>query len=391
MGRSSSSKDQGGSRSTLASPTNRLAFPLLLAAVPDGTTEVTRGHRVAAAVFGLIGLAGAAFPSAVFPFLSPFLSPRVSGGITIRVVLAVVGIVPIAWAVFGRRPAARLSGTRVEADATGLSRITRDAADEKDTKKPIVSWDAPFGVALLASYGRSTALLAFTTPTQTRYVPARIDERSEADDELLARIAVLADLDLVDGVAHDAALSAAATAALVRHVEEHDKNALGRVFLSDGKGMPIALDRATLAVGERSFDLTSQLEWRPLMFHESTGQAAALYQATWIKQAGSEVVLVAPMPASIVPRETNAHREASGRLGRALTRDLRLLQAPAESPPSRDVRVAIDRPFMMAVRRVLDDAPLATRMREQAEKTTVTTPATATAALTSRSQAPRGS
>ena len=125
--------------------------------------------------------------------------------------------------------------------------------------------------------------------------------------------------------------------------------------------MPIALDRATLAVGERSFDLTSQLEWRPLMFHESTGQAAALYQATWIKQAGSEVVLVAPMPASIVPREPSAHREASGRLGRALTRDLRLLQAPAESPPARDVRVAIDRPFMMAVRRVLDDAPLAAR------------------------------
>ena len=126
--------------------------------------------------------------------------------------------------------------------------------------------------------------------------------------------------------------------------------------------MPIALDRATLAIGECSFDLTSKLEWRPLMFHESTGQAAALYQATWIKQAGSEVVLVAPMPASIVPRESSAHRDASGRLGRALTRDLRLLQAPAETPPSRDVRVAIDRPFMMAVRRVLDDAPLAARV-----------------------------
>ena len=50
------------------------------------------------------------------------------------------------------------------------------------------------------------------------------------------------------------------------------------------------------------------------MFHESTGQAAALYQATWIRQAGAEVVLVAPMPASIVPRESNAHREATGKL-----------------------------------------------------------------------------
>ena len=107
---------------------------------------------------------------------------------------------------------------------------------------------------------------------------------------------------------------------------------------------------------------SSDVEWRALMFHESTGQAAALYQATWIRQSGKEVVLVAPMPASIVPREPNAHKEASGRLGRALTRELKLLQAPAESPPARDVRVAIDRPFMMAVRRALDEAPLAQRI-----------------------------
>jgi hypothetical protein len=333
----------------------RERWPLLLANAPAPPS--TRSRRVAATA---IGIAGLAVSAAAGPLGLPL-------PLAVQIGLGLAGLLAIASAVLARRPAVQLSGTYLEADATGLTRVTRVtrvSRDEPDATKRTVfaTWDAPFGVALLASYGRPTALLAFTTPTQTRYVPARIDDRSEEDDELLARIAVLADLDLVDGIAHDAALTAAATAALVRHVEGHDKNALGRVYLSDGKGMPIALDRATLAVGERSFDLTSQLEWRPLMFHESTGQAAALYQATWIRQAGSEVVLVAPMPASIVPRETNAHREATGRLGRALTRDLRLLQAPAESPPSRDVRVAIDRPFMMAVRRVLDDAPLASRV-----------------------------
>ena len=316
-------------------------FPLRRGAPPAPTKS--RGRRLAA--FGACGglLLGSAIAAALqFPAFVP-------------IALAIAGVVPLAFAIRLRRPAEPPSAAWVEADRAGLTRVTEDGT------KSIITWDAPFGVALLASYGRPTALLAFTTPTQTRYIPARIDERSEIDDELLARIAVLADLDLVDGVAHDAALTSAATAELVRHVERHDKNALGRVFLSDGKGTPIALDRATLAVGERSFDLTSQLEWRPLMFHESTGQAAALYQATWIKQGGAEVVLVAPMPASIVPREPTAHRDATGRLGRALTRDLRLLQAPAETPPSRDVRVAIDRPFMMAVRRVLDDAPLAAR------------------------------
>ncbi|MBX3189231.1 MAG: hypothetical protein KF819_19565 [Labilithrix sp.] len=316
-------------------------WPLVLESAPAPPSK--RRHRIAASSFGVAALCAAAFPDAPIP-------------LGVRIVLGVLGLAGIAWAALLRRPPAQASGTYLEADTSGLTRITEEA------KKPIVAWESPFGVSLLASYGRPTALLAFTTPTQTRYVPARIDDRSEADDELLARIAVLADLDLVDGVAHDAALTAAATAALVRHVEVRDKDALGRVFLSDGKGTPIALDRATLAIGERSFDLTSQLEWRPLMFHESTGQAAALYQATWIKQAGAEVVLVAPMPASIVPRESSAHREASGKLGRALTRDLRLLQAPAEAPPAREVRVAIDRPFMMAVRRVLDDAPLAARV-----------------------------
>jgi hypothetical protein len=155
---------------------------------------------------------------------------------------------------------------------------------------------------------------------------------------------------------------------VLRLAEERSRGAPGRVYLSDGRGVPISLDRATLSIANRSFDLSSHLEWRAFMFHESTGQAAALYQATWIRQNGAEVVLVAPMPASIVPREPNAHREATGRLGRALTRDLRLLQSPAESPPVRDVRVAIDRPFMLALRRALDEAPLASRIGTPAPK-----------------------
>lgn len=304
-------------------------------------TEGRSASRLVAASLGLLSV-GAALT----------LEGRLAFGV--RAAIALLGTLPILLFLLRRRPTVSASGTWIEADAGGVSRITPDATSD------LAAWDAPLGVSLLASYGRPTALLAFTTPTQTRYVPARIDERSDAEDELLARIAVLADLDLVDGVTHEAALSPTSAAELVRLVERRDREALGRAFLSDAKGTPISLDRATLAVGERAFDLTSALEWRPLMFHESTGQAAALYQATWIRQGSSEVVLVAPMPASIVPRDSQM--QATGKLGRALTRDLRLLQAPAETPPAREARVAIDRPFMMAVRRVLDDAPLAARV-----------------------------
>lgn len=274
----------------------------------------------------------------------------------LRFVLAAVAIIVIGFGISRRRTSRSVSNVALVADTTGLARTSAEGTKE------LVAWGSPFGVTLLASYGRPQGLLAFTSPTQTRYVPVRIDGRTDLDDALFARIAVLADLDLVDGVTHEAALSASDAADLVRHVELVDRQALDRVYLSDGRGAPIALDRATLSVAHRVFDLTSHLEWRALMFHESTGQSAALYQATWIRQNGDEVVLVAPMPASVVPREPNAQREAAGRLGRALTRDLRLLQSPAEPPPPRDARVAIDRPFMMLVRRLLDEAPLASRV-----------------------------
>ncbi len=318
------------------------SWPLVKEASGDARVpHASRRRRLTLLVVGLALVVGGA--------IAPYL-------LAVRLGLALVGLLVAGASFLRRAPSRQPSDVSVVADSTGLTRVSPDAT------KSILRWDAPFGVTLLASYGRPQALLAFTTPTQTRYIPTRIDDRSEDDDELFARISVLADLDLVDGITHEAALASQAAADLVRHVENEDARALGRVYLSDGRGFPISLDRGTLEVASRAFDLTSHLEWRALMFHESTGQAAALYQATWIRQNGSEVVLVAPMPASIVPREPNAHRDASGRLGRALTRDLRLLQSPAEPPPSRDMRVAIDRPFMLAVRRILDEAPLAARV-----------------------------
>jgi hypothetical protein len=323
----------------------------------------------------LVGLVGLGLAGSVALFMG---TPAIAVALA-TVALGFVVIASVAQARQRQRPgSARRPGIAIVADTVGLSRISGDGkgkGDEKENARPIAHWDSPFGLTLLASYGRPQALLAFTTPTQTRYVPIRIDGRSDAEDELFARIAVLADLDLLDGVAHDAALEPTDAADLVRHADERARamggsggGAIGRIFLSDSKGSPIALDCATLSVGPRSFDLTSHLEWRALMFHESTGQTAALYQATWIRQNGAEVVLVAPMPATIIPREPHAHREASGRLGRALTRDLRLLQTPAEPPPLRETRVAIDRPFMVAVRRILDEAPLAVRVAPSVPK-----------------------
>jgi hypothetical protein len=322
---------------------NHQRWPLVLARPPERFARWARWTRSSALAVGLLLVGIALATHGLLPT-------------TARAVMATLALAPLGFAVRRAPKPQRASGTIVESDGAGLARLGPDGST------PLVRWDEPFGLTLLASFGRPVALLAFTSKTRTRYVPVRVDDRSDLDDELFARIAVLADLDLIDGVAHEAALTATSCASIVRHVASRDEAALQRAFLSDGRGTPIALDRATLAVGPKTFDLMSPLEWRPLMFHESAGQGAALYQATRITQGATEVVLVAPMPASIVPREGNAMREANGRLGRALTRHLKLLQAPAETPPARDLRVAIDRPFMLAVRRMLDEAPLALRM-----------------------------
>lgn len=222
--------------------------------------------------------------------------------------------------------------------------------------------DAPFGVTMLAACGRDTAVLAFTTPAQTRYVAMRTDGRSPEDDALFARHAILADLDLVDGVHEELALPTSHAASLLRRIDARSPGALGRVFLTSTKGMPIELDAGALRVGERRFDLAAALAWRSLIFHESTGQATVLYQAIAIVQGDTAVTLVAPMPAAIVPHGEAARARtdaAASRLDEAIARHLRLVQAPNEPPPPRDLRVAIDRPFMMAVRRALDEAPLA--------------------------------
>jgi hypothetical protein len=325
--------------------------------VADGTRDRVSRLRLLLVLFGSsLVIASSVAPGPGYPFHGEeWGAPGLALGL--RFLAFMLALAALVLAATRRRTApARASGAAIVADAKGLSRVSTEGA------KPIVHWDVPFGITLLASYGRPNALLAFTTPTQTRYIPTRLEGRSEEDDELFSRIAVLTDLDLVDGATHEAALASSDAAALVRHASGRTHgDALGRIYMSDVKGAPIALDHSTLSVDTCTFDLTSHLEWRSLMFHESTGQAAALYQATWIRQNTSEVVLVAPMPASIVPREPD-QREAGGRLGRTLTRDLRLLQSPAEPPPSRDLRVAIDRPFMMAVRRFLDEAPLALRI-----------------------------
>jgi hypothetical protein len=233
-------------------------------------------------------------------------------------------------------------------DAVGIVRT------EGTTVSRFAQWDEPFGMTVLANETHTRAVLAFTTPSQTRYLGVRLEVHPDDPlaprhgnggarfaGDLLARAVTVADGDLVGDAR--VSLSAKDATRLLRAASARSPRAVDRIYLSDPRGESIVLDGTALSVGARTFDLSLPLEWRGSMFHEAGASVATLYQATWVRQGGMEVVLVAPMPAEL----SMLALVGSG------TEDI--------SAPPRELRVAIERLFMLPLRRALDRAPRASR------------------------------
>ena len=242
-------------------------------------------------------------------------------------------------------------------DPTGITRIDAKGATM------LAAWTRPFGVTILTNPSRTRGLIAFTSPDATRYLSVAClgpEDRQLAPD-LFALGAMVPDNDAV-GAARDAhaSLRVRDGLELVRSIAAHASPALQQIYLSGSHGEAIVLEGTELRVGASVFDLTSPLEWRGFMFHESVGQVATIYQATWVRQAGSELVLVAPMPADMGSLSGPDHRTR---------RDLKLLQSTPDAPPPRELRRAVERLFMLPLRQALDRAPKATRQSLPPERT----------------------
>jgi hypothetical protein len=209
-------------------------------------------------------------------------------------------------------------------------------------------------------------LLAFTSERATRYLPANVvsaDDAACAPTVLeRATTASISDLRAGDG----SALCAADAERLLAEVVRRSPASVDRVFLSDAAGEAVVLDRGELRVGPRRFDLSAPLEWRATLFQERGVQVASICQATWLKQGDVEAVLVAPLPADGAwMSDVDAVIRAAGggaAAQRSIARDIRLIQASACEAPPRDARHAIDRVFMLPLRRALDLAPRASRI-----------------------------
>jgi hypothetical protein len=201
-------------------------------------------------------------------------------------------------------------------------------------RETLARWGEPFGVTLLAGKSRQSLVVAFTTRERARYVP--IDGASDegaSTEELVRQATTLADDELAP-VDDDARLAASSALSLLRTVAQRAPQARERIYLTAARGEPVELEGRMLRAGERVIDLAAPVDSRSYCFHESGGRVTTLYQATWVRQAEHEMALVAPQPGE---------------------------PTAAGDPPPREIRYAIDRVFMMALRRAIEKAPRASR------------------------------
>jgi hypothetical protein len=218
----------------------------------------------------------------------------------------------------------------------------------------------PFGATLLSTHRRDRLVLMLTSEKGVLHVGTVVDTESAG---VLARLVVRATTVAGEDAAFEAIgpdgepvlLAATDFVALVDGLAAEDPRCLDRVVVTDTRGAKVILDDRELRVAQLAFDLSSPLEWRALVFQEPFGQVMTLYQGTWIRQNGSEVVLVSLLPSLGPILEVEPGEIAN--LDRAVLRDLRLMQASAELPPPREQRYAIERLLMMPIRSSLDRAP----------------------------------
>ncbi len=227
---------------------------------------------------------------------------------------------------------------------------------------PLFAAAPPFGLTLVTSRTRDRLVAAVTSSQGAFYVGCAVPPSiRDASAALLARASILGSeevgLEAIGPDGEPVELSAGDLVALIDDLVRADASCLDRCILSDARGAPVVLDGTALRARDLDFDLTAPIEWRALLFQEPFGQSVAVYQATWLRQGTSQAVLVSLLP-SIEPSAWKPDAVTGiPELDRAALRDLRLGQASPEAPPPTEIRVAVDRLFMLPLRAALDRAP----------------------------------
>lgn len=268
---------------------------------------------------------------------------------------------------------------RLRIDASGIALETVSHREPRGVlQERLIDLSSTFGITLLSDPVRHRLVLAVTGTGRAVYFSARVDpEERHAYRRLLSSASTVSDDDAVlDALGPDGApleLKLVDMNAFLEFLLLRDGMAMDRCFLSDTHGAPVILDNHELHIGIKGFDLRAPLEWRAMLFQEPFGTVTPVsdhepaqnppggvmvYQATWVRQGISEAVLVSLIP-SVSSVATPPHPPAGEvpEVASAVLRDLRLMQASPEPPPPAELRVAIERMYMVRLRAALDRAP----------------------------------
>lgn len=281
-----------------------------------------------------------------------------------------------------RRRSSRARGKRAFViDGTSIGFV---AGQPQSSRRTVLRLDRPFGVTLLCNPSQSRLVLAVTSTDRTLFLGATLSPFDEGKlAELSSRACTVADDDpVLAAMGPDDRPFELPFDDLVEFrtlLARCDRRATSRCVLSGAKGQEVVLEADELRIGRQRLDLRAPLEWRSLWFQESiarrtlgasdsdahsiTGGASAIYQATWVRQGPVEAVLVAiaPFPSATLFRTGFLFGDTEG-LPSARARDLRLLQSTPEAPPPHELRVGIERTYMLPVRIALERAPRARRL-----------------------------
>jgi hypothetical protein len=246
----------------------------------------------------------------------------------------------------------------------------------------LVDFSQPFGMTLLGNRARDRIVLAITTSQRAVYFGAQLDaDEREAFASLICTASTVPDDDAVlDATGPGGAplqLRMRDLRDLTSAFLHADRGAFDRCLLSDTHGVPVVLDGPILRIGPSTFDLRAPLEWRATLFQEpfaalmphsdldptlSPSAGVMVYQATWVRQGMSETVLVSLLTSlSALSIPDGAALGHTPEVASAVLRDLRLMQATPDEPPPRELRVGIERTYMLRLRAALDRAPRSSR------------------------------
>lgn len=256
----------------------------------------------------------------------------------------------------------RVSSRQGPAQLLLLDRRLEFLRDEKSAEPVLLLSLRPrFGFTLFASADRSKLAVAITNGAGTVCIGSDLGPTDRRRLSLILSRAVTVcrdDLSMAMRLpsGDDMLVDSTSLLRLIDALTQEDATSFGRVLLSDAMGREVVLDGDRLSTSRCTIRLDQPFEWRGFRFREG-----AEFQGTWVRQGKNEVVFVALLVDDVRRSIHDLAKVKGFRPDTMLRLDRRLAEGVRCKAPPLDQRIAVDRLFMLPLRRALDGAHVEAR------------------------------